>query len=162
LELEQRLDEPTETTRAIESVLSNQKDETPMHLFDIRRSRSVIELWKDVEQNSAQRRYTPESISQLRLTSLSDSFIPSKYGHSPEIRELEINQSTNLHKQWLDACRPPQLLPKVESESGLQDPVICDVNVASEASASEKTSSTIMSSSAITSEGRRQVSSKCL
>lgn len=141
---------------AVESVSPNQIDETPMHLFDIRRSRSVIELWKGVEHTSAQRLHTPNHITYHGISKSSDSKHDKKDGHSSEARELDTNQSLGLH--WLDACRPPQLPPKVFSES--QPPVASDVKSTPVAKSEQSASPTIMSLSAITDEGKRQVSSK--
>ncbi|OQE28379.1 hypothetical protein PENSTE_c003G07005 [Penicillium steckii] len=45
LELSQRLDEPVD----IESIPGSENEPNPMHLFDIRRSNSVTELWKRFE-----------------------------------------------------------------------------------------------------------------
>lgn len=142
-ELKQRLDEPAEDSRAAGSVLSSQRDDTPMHLFDIRRSRSVIELWKGVENKSTRWNHTSDYMSEPVTTDAHDS----TFGKS------EV-QSTDLHKEWLEICRPPRLLPEESAEKGPQSPVIDSLS--STPVAVKSTSPTIMSLSAITDEGRRQ------
>ncbi|KAJ5130613.1 uncharacterized protein N7515_006652 [Penicillium bovifimosum] len=49
LELSQRLDEPLDASTRLESLQLSDNDATPMHIFDIRRSNSVTELWKRFE-----------------------------------------------------------------------------------------------------------------
>ncbi|KAJ5507874.1 hypothetical protein N7527_010017 [Penicillium freii] len=51
LELSQRLDEPLDINTQLESVELSPGDISPMHIFDIRRSNSVTELWKRFEDN---------------------------------------------------------------------------------------------------------------
>lgn len=116
-----------------------------MHLFDIRRSRSVIELWKGVEHKSARWNHTPDYLGERRLSDAHDS----------NFTKSEV-QSTDLHKEWLEICRPPRFLPEGSSETGAQSPVIDSFS--STPVAVKSTSPTIMSLSAITDEGRRQVS----
>lgn len=53
LELSQRLDEPIK----IEAIQISKDEPTPMHLFDIRRSNSITELWKRFEKQALD---TPE------------------------------------------------------------------------------------------------------
>ncbi|KAJ5601877.1 hypothetical protein N7510_011411 [Penicillium lagena] len=54
LELSQHLDEPISSSIQTESLqaLSSQIDPVPMHIFDIRRSNSITELWKKFEINT--------------------------------------------------------------------------------------------------------------
>lgn len=51
LELSQRLEEPLDINTQLESVEISPGDISPMHIFDIRRSNSVTELWKRFEDN---------------------------------------------------------------------------------------------------------------
>ncbi|KAJ6138581.1 hypothetical protein N7471_005067 [Penicillium samsonianum] len=51
LELSQRLEEPLDINTQLESVELSPHDISPMHIFDIRRSNSVTELWKRFEDN---------------------------------------------------------------------------------------------------------------
>ncbi|KAJ5616315.1 hypothetical protein N7537_001429 [Penicillium hordei] len=51
LELAQRLEEPLDINTQLESVELSPSDIGPMHIFDIRRSNSVTELWKRFEDN---------------------------------------------------------------------------------------------------------------
>ncbi|KAJ5163725.1 uncharacterized protein N7500_005555 [Penicillium coprophilum] len=53
LELSQRLEEPLDLNAQIESVQLSPNDISPMHIFDIRRSNSVTELWKRFEGNAS-------------------------------------------------------------------------------------------------------------
>lgn len=74
-------------------------------------------------------------------------------GTSFEPRGLDVNESTDLRQRWLDACRPPRLQPQETLETlekEVPSPVLKDM---------DSSSPTIMSLSAITDEGRRQVSS---
>ncbi|CAG8174175.1 unnamed protein product [Penicillium salamii] len=50
LELSQRLEEPLDLSSRVESV-QLQSDVTPRHMFDVRRTNSVTELWKRFEDN---------------------------------------------------------------------------------------------------------------
>ncbi|KAJ5209091.1 hypothetical protein N7449_003470 [Penicillium cf. viridicatum] len=51
LELSQRLEEPLDINTQLESVEISPGDISPMHIFDIRRSNSVTELWKRFDDN---------------------------------------------------------------------------------------------------------------
>ncbi|KAJ5960560.1 uncharacterized protein N7479_007710 [Penicillium vulpinum] len=51
LELSQRLEEPVDINTQLESVEIPPDDISPMHIFDIRRSNSVTELWNRFESN---------------------------------------------------------------------------------------------------------------
>ncbi|KAJ5846134.1 hypothetical protein N7534_009803 [Penicillium rubens] len=51
LELSQRLEEPLDINTQLESVELSPDGISPMHIFDIRRSNSVTELWKRFEDN---------------------------------------------------------------------------------------------------------------
>ncbi|KAJ5943971.1 hypothetical protein N7516_004139 [Penicillium verrucosum] len=51
LELSQRLEEPLDINTQLESIELSPGDISPMHIFDIRRSNSVTELWKRFEDN---------------------------------------------------------------------------------------------------------------
>ncbi|KAJ5835139.1 Nucleotide-binding alpha-beta plait [Penicillium robsamsonii] len=51
LELSQCLEEPLDLNAQLESVEHSLDDISPMHIFDIRRSNSVTELWKRFEDN---------------------------------------------------------------------------------------------------------------
>uniref|UniRef100_A0A093UWV7 Nuclear localization sequence-binding protein n=1 Tax=Talaromyces marneffei PM1 TaxID=1077442 RepID=A0A093UWV7_TALMA len=138
-ELEQRLDEPSQY-KAITS--PDQTEPAAIHLFDIRRRRSIIKLWKDIEKRSkirwAQPAYSndPEKIT----TGVVDLSKPKEAGTSFE-------GSTDLRQRWLDACRPPRLQSQETLEKEVSSPVLKDL---------ESSSPTIMSLSAITDEGRRQ------
>ncbi|EED20295.1 RNA binding protein, putative [Talaromyces stipitatus ATCC 10500] len=140
-ELEQRLDEPTPYT-AVTS--SNQTEPTPIHLFDIRRRRSIIKLWKDIEKRSEL--HWDFKAPEQTTTEFMDSSKPSEAGTSLHSRGLDSNESTDLRKRWLDACRPPRLQSQ-ETEKEVPSPISQDV---------ESSTPTIMSLSAITEEGRRQ------
>ncbi|KAJ5390120.1 uncharacterized protein N7496_001188 [Penicillium cataractarum] len=52
LELSQRLDEPLDIDTRLDNVQLSQDEMVPMHIFDIRRSNSVTELWKQFERDT--------------------------------------------------------------------------------------------------------------
>ncbi|GAM41224.1 RNA binding protein [Talaromyces pinophilus] len=140
-ELEQRLDEPSQ----YKAIISPDPEPAPIHLFDIRRRRSIIKLWKDIEMNSKIRWAQPnypesedESSKEPKSTEAGTSFEP---------RGLDVNESTDLRQRWLDACRPPRLQPQETLVKEVPSPVLKDM---------DSSSPTIMSLSAITDEGRRQ------
>ncbi|RJE19842.1 RNA binding protein [Aspergillus sclerotialis] len=72
LELSERLDEPVKTTTQLDigrqSTSPSRVDPSEMHLFDIRRSNSVTELWKKFEYSpniqAAEERGTDETVAQ--------------------------------------------------------------------------------------------------
>lgn len=74
---------------------------------------------------------------------------PNAAGTSFEPRGLAVNESTDLRQRWLDACRPPRLQSQEIMEKDVPSPILKDI---------DSSSPTIMSLSAITDEGRRQVS----
>ncbi|KAJ5661328.1 uncharacterized protein N7484_000700 [Penicillium longicatenatum] len=61
LELAQRLDEPLEIWSRHEPTQLPQDEPEPMHIFDIRRSKSVTELWKRFENQSSPDHKIPET-----------------------------------------------------------------------------------------------------
>ncbi|KAJ5989374.1 hypothetical protein N7481_004584 [Penicillium waksmanii] len=61
LELSQRLDEPVK----IEAIQISRDEPTPMHLFDIRRSNSITELWKRFEKQASDTLETGEVKSSV-------------------------------------------------------------------------------------------------
>ncbi|CAI7579530.1 unnamed protein product [Penicillium glandicola] len=61
LELSQRLEEPLDVNTQLESVEPSPNDISPMHIFDIRRSNSVTELWKRFEANVPKRGSSDET-----------------------------------------------------------------------------------------------------
>ncbi|RAO65309.1 uncharacterized protein BHQ10_001321 [Talaromyces amestolkiae] len=136
-ELEQRLDESSQYKTMISR---DQPEPSPIHLFDIRRRRSIIKLWKDIEKNS-----------KIRWARLEDEFLEepksSEAGTSFEPRGLDVNESTDSRQRWLDACRPPRLQSQQTLEKESPYPTLKDI---------DSSSPTIMSLSAITDEGRRQ------
>ncbi|KAJ5211835.1 uncharacterized protein N7498_003481 [Penicillium cinerascens] len=67
LELSERLDEPIDISQRLDSVNISQDEPEPMHIFDIRRSNSVTELWKQFE-NTANKAPTAEMKSDVPAT----------------------------------------------------------------------------------------------
>ncbi|KAJ6092508.1 hypothetical protein N7486_007797 [Penicillium sp. IBT 16267x] len=61
LELAQRLDEPLEIMSRHEPIQLSQDEPEPLHIFDIRRSNSVTELWKRFEIQSSRDPQIPET-----------------------------------------------------------------------------------------------------
>lgn len=126
----------------------DQPEPAPIHLFDIRRRRSIIKLWKDIEKGSKIRWAQPKSPDSEVESSEEPKL--NEAGTSFESRGLDVNKSTNLRQRWLDACRPPRLQSQETLEKEIPSSAPKDM---------DSSSPTIMSLSAITDEGRRQVSS---
>ncbi|KAJ5693009.1 hypothetical protein N7462_002432 [Penicillium macrosclerotiorum] len=78
LELSQRLDEPIDIYAGAETAQLPQEELSPMHLFDIRRSNSVTELWRRFEQ---------EKSESIRLDETASPTLSST--------ELAVGNSTN-------------------------------------------------------------------
>lgn len=169
-ELGQRLDDAIDTSISSSNPISPSRDgATPMHVFDIRRSKSVTELWKDVERKS--------SVTLALQSSPQQSHPRSDLSSNPELTATPVTQSAlgesephrqtmdngAIHRRWVEACSPPKLPSK---EAPLSESQL-DYMTLSKASSFESTTSpsrqlkevqkTIPSSN-ITEEGRRQVS----
>ncbi|KAJ5188794.1 Nucleotide-binding alpha-beta plait [Penicillium cf. griseofulvum] len=67
-ELSQRLEEPLDLNAQLESVQLSPDDISPMHIFDIRRSNSVTELWKRFE-NSVPKQGSADEKNDTQATS---------------------------------------------------------------------------------------------
>lgn len=181
-ELAQRLDEPLDIPSLFHCrfrTTSPGDDTTPMHVFDIRRSSSVTELWKPFE-----RRRSMESLGQTSPRSPVYSSRPLT--SRPSMIQLDDEKeampkpaeapnsvfetrSNETRERWFQACNPPQLPPKGTALSeacnivdGLtsvntetQDPLSSfeDSPRLKEESASR---SPLFASESITAEGRRQ------
>ncbi|KAL2003279.1 hypothetical protein VTN02DRAFT_4400 [Thermoascus thermophilus] len=120
IELAQRLDEPVNAPAFPRSPAPPRDDSSPMHVFDIRRSNSVTELWKRYETRPAE---TFESSKRPK----------SPIGQTPMVHDASENtanpgqetedgteskqkaESTpvptleNLRELWFRACNPPHL-----------------------------------------------------
>ncbi|KAJ9213779.1 hypothetical protein DTO166G4_4558 [Paecilomyces variotii] len=165
LELSQRLEDPV-----FDSTLpwasppspgpsSSQDDQNPMHIFDIRRSNSVTELWKRYERSN---RFPEQSSSQeTSLEDVSESK-PSKpvFGDASTV---------DIRQRWLRACNPPQVPKREPSPRKQQEQAplfsFSSAQVSDAASSSmpantdytgEKVASQESGTSFLTAEGKRQ------
>ncbi|KAJ6115695.1 hypothetical protein N7523_006112 [Penicillium sp. IBT 18751x] len=68
LELSERLDEPVDINERLESTKISREGAEPMHLFDIHRSNSVIELWKRFENTANEAPKAAEMTSNISTT----------------------------------------------------------------------------------------------
>lgn len=140
---------------------SSQDDQNPMHIFDIRRSNSVTELWKRYERSN---RFPEQSSSQeTSLEDVSESK-PSKpvFGDASTV---------DIRQRWLRACNPPQVPKREPSPRKQQEQAplssFSSAQVSDAASSSmpantdytgEKVASQESGTSFLTAEGKRQVS----
>jgi hypothetical protein len=172
-ELVQRLDDAIDSPTSPSDPISQSPDDaTPMHLFDIRRSNSVIELWKNVEKRSS------VTLARQRPPHLPQSPPTADLSYKPETTATRFTQNSlgesesqeqsrdygTLHSRWLAACSPPKLPSKEVplSESQVDYTTLpkassfetTTLTSAPQLKGSEKTTSL----SNITEEGRRQVS----
>ncbi|KAJ5629058.1 hypothetical protein N7490_011286 [Penicillium lividum] len=117
LELAQRLDEPLE----IGPMQFSQDEPEPMHLFDIRRSNSVTELWKRFESQSLQGPQIPETKSDVPASAreepplqLSSTAVPDS---QPLLAAFEAELANILGSSEDPAERAPQAEPSPRTES---------------------------------------------
>ncbi|KAJ9264662.1 hypothetical protein DTO212C5_7044 [Paecilomyces variotii] len=138
---------------------SSQDDQNPMHIFDIRRSNSVTELWKRYERSN---RFPEQSSSQeTSLEDVSESK-PSKpvFGDASNV---------DIRQRWLRACNPPQVPKREPSPRKQQEQAplssFSSAQVSDAASSSmpantdytgEKVASQESGTSFLTAEGKRQ------
>lgn len=103
-ELAQRLDDPIDISTLSPSSQSRD-DATPMHVFDIRRSNSVTELWKNIERRSAMLRASAEAPEPQKSSNAVE-------GHAAEsgAQNLEGNGPSNQQDE------PQPLLAAFEAE----------------------------------------------
>lgn len=136
-----------------------------MHLFDIRRSNSVAELWKTVEKNSTLRSITPGQ----NLRSISDISAIESVEETDSESAQNASQS-DIRSRWFQACNAPSFKSNIQdgdvegveqnrASSGETTPRLSfgnQINVLSEIDKDSALPS--MRSSHLTPEGRRQVS----
>ncbi|KAL1967575.1 hypothetical protein VTN77DRAFT_3090 [Rasamsonia byssochlamydoides] len=161
-ELAQRLDDAIDISTLPPSSQSRD-DATPMHIFDIRRSNSVTELWKNIERRSSMRRDSSEvPESQSRGSSGCDFEMSNSFGLG---HESVNNSSSDLRSRWFEACNPPRLPSKEERMSGSQNQESKEGTLAQSLSSGSGngTPASILKepepaapSSSITAEGKRQ------
>ncbi|KAJ5808592.1 hypothetical protein N7474_009861 [Penicillium riverlandense] len=125
LELSQRLDEPIASSIQNESLqaLSSQHDPTPMHIFDIRRSNSVTELWKKFESNTDSQGCKDKPLPECTA----DDKDPGKVSTAedaqpPLLAAFEAELATILHSAESAETQPPRSAsPPVVEPSAAQD-----------------------------------------
>ncbi|KAJ5384383.1 Nucleotide-binding alpha-beta plait [Penicillium concentricum] len=138
LELSQRLEEPLDLNAQLESVELSPDDISPMHIFDIRRSNSVTELWERFEdkvpkQGTADEKYdtqaTPKAIvleeqhevSVPRITSSppvsGDQPRPFMEAFEAELAEM-LNAAESSESRVPQPDSPPTTEPSANTNSG--------------------------------------------
>ena len=151
---------------------------TPMHVFDIRRSNSVTELWKRIEKGSPMFQASPNvPESQVCSSSMWDfdvNTIGLNHGEEahPDSRGETVSSSnlSDLHSRWVEVCNPPRLPPKEALVGGSQNygnqvtsPAVTFTQHSSSGSGNgtpalhSKEAVAVGPSSSITAEGKRQV-----
>jgi hypothetical protein len=150
---------------------SSRDDAIPIHIFDIRRSNSVTELWRSFEKDSG----SPAPKESRVRHGLSWSPKPNimSFGQEREVSSEMPNAANeshpnNLRELWVKACNPPQLPPKGTFSSRNEDRIPAVTSSPPDNPSVVKNLSdfppTTMSlkggSSSLTAEGRRQVSQR--
>lgn len=181
-ELSQRLDEPiTSPPSHAGSHSPYQTMSDPIHIFDIRRSRSTLDLWRGFEKRTVERSGSSglEGFSSPQ-SSVMDT-LPTNSPRSPVATNSHPKVDTSaglaaeasqrdIRTDWLQACRPPSMSPKgsdavsnrlnaqsLESLS-LHSSGRMDDYLSTETSMARSGGNSLNSSCSITAEGRRQVS----
>ncbi|KAI9738301.1 MAG: hypothetical protein M1834_008799 [Cirrosporium novae-zelandiae] len=93
LELSQRLDEsPLPPTRPKPHDSDPQQSlvEVPLHIFDIKRRSSVVDLWRNIERSNRDQAYPKERTSSLEV--ISGTISPQKISEEKVDRQLPIDQ----------------------------------------------------------------------
>lgn len=118
-----------------------------MHIFDIRRSNSVTELWKSYVRRTAS--ILPPAVPGQERPAEDKGKEPLRNN------DLQAPETENAYTRWVKACNPPQLSKNTPPSS--QD------NVESGRPAeSEKPQGISRSTSFLTDLGRKQVSEICI
>lgn len=122
LELSQRLDEPPVTTPFVFSGPSHK----PMHIFDIRRSNSVTELWKRYDTTTGGRTandgqmldtvVNPESQNAVKTASVSATSAPGD-DSEPLLSAFEAELASIMSSANTSEARAPQPEPEPTTES---------------------------------------------
>ncbi|KAJ5338407.1 hypothetical protein N7452_005135 [Penicillium brevicompactum] len=133
LELSQRLEEPLDMSTQLESI-QLQSDVTPTHIFDVRRSNSVTELWQryrvdHAEQDSAgsqdyRKPSVTDSADQPEPSASTGSFLPPlpneprplMEAFEAELAEM-LNSTDTKEKQPKRSTSPPVVEPSTSSSS---------------------------------------------
>ncbi|KAL1854142.1 hypothetical protein Plec18167_000060 [Paecilomyces lecythidis] len=158
LELSQRLEDPVFDSAPswpsppshISPPLQDNRDQ--MHIFDIRRSNSVTELWKRYEREDRRpeqppaQRSSPEDVGESSTSALGDV------------------STGDIRQRWLRACNPPKIPKRAQSPKQDQTRVSAfaspqDASSSMPASgdyAGEKVASQSSRTSSLTAEGKRQ------
>lgn len=167
-ELAQRLDDPVDISTLSPSSRSRD-DVTPMHVFDIRRSNSVTELWKNIERRSAMLRASAEAPESQPLSSSSPDFDikPLDLSHGEKRQSGSVNNGSpsDLHRRWVEACNPPRLpskeapISESRNHESQENPTAFSSDSGNGTPAShQRETEPAGPSSSITAEGKRQVS----
>ncbi|KAJ5552140.1 hypothetical protein N7494_001518 [Penicillium frequentans] len=126
LELAQRLDEPLEIRSRHAPIQASQDEAEPMHIFDIRRSNSVTELWKRFEnqaspdpQLSETKNDAPRILLLARnpLWITSAPLLPPGDDSRPLLAAFEAELASLLGSSDEPAERAPQIEPSPAHES---------------------------------------------
>ncbi|KAJ5773585.1 hypothetical protein N7457_008481 [Penicillium paradoxum] len=123
LELSQRLEEPIDTTITQLGSAQLPCDDTPMHIFDIRRSNSVTELWKRFESKHTEQKGNnveaiPKAVVHDEVPAVNTSTAPlaSEDEPTPLMEAFEAELANILHavKSSENKAPEPDLPPTAE------------------------------------------------
>ncbi|KAL2014110.1 hypothetical protein VTN00DRAFT_1635 [Thermoascus crustaceus] len=120
IELSQRLDEPANAPAVPRSPSPARDDSSPMHVFDIRRSNSVTELWKRYETRPAETfqsserpkspiRQTPMMHDASENTADAGQETGDGTDSKKKAESIPVPTFENLRELWFRACNPPHL-----------------------------------------------------
>ncbi|KAJ5094442.1 hypothetical protein N7456_010303 [Penicillium angulare] len=133
LELSQRLDEPLDIQPRLDAIQLSEDDRSPMHIFDIRRSNSVTELWKRFEDVSFTSSQLPDTKKDASVAAEPTANTSDQEGHSsaetsataapgdisqpPLLAAFEAEMANILDSSEEPAERAPQAGPSPTAES---------------------------------------------
>lgn len=151
----------------------------PVHIFDIRRSRSTVELWRSFEKRTFDQLGASQLVGPSSPRSSVVGTLSTGSPRSPEATNPHPNidsssgladkpSQRDIRADWLQACEPPQfskgthgpcLMSSENPFASDSDPKEDDLNVKEGDSMTRSRSSPVKSPCSITEEGKRQVSS---
>ncbi|KAK2808380.1 hypothetical protein FQN50_004765 [Emmonsiellopsis sp. PD_5] len=149
--------------------------ETPMHIFDIRRSESVLGVWRDFENRTSERSRLAETQKRTLLddsgkgsVSGGDVYSNDMYDNTartdlPRTHDISLNplfdKTDDPRHRWFKSCNPPSITPSTkETNTGVapEDPHPENKAPGNIESDAGNTVPPGISSSALTEEGKRQ------
>lgn len=112
LELSQRLDEPLEIDTRLSNLQLSQKESVPMHIFDIRRSNSVIELWRQFARDNGGIRSQQMTGNIATETAAINEHV---YGEEPTSHGENVTSAPEAENQSLMAAFEAELASLLHS-----------------------------------------------